>query len=52
MVSLAQKLKMLKTCEKRLFNHIRVVLRKKALEKTPNIGEMRRFLKSAILERR
>ena len=43
MVSLAQKLKMLKTCEKRLFNHIRVVVWKEPLEKTPNIEEMRGF---------
>ena len=43
MVSLAHKLKMLKTCEKRFFNHIRVVVWKKALEKTPSIEEMRNF---------
>ena len=43
MASLADKLKMLKTCEKRFFNHIRVVVCKKALEKTPNIEEIRRF---------
>ena len=51
MVSLGQKLKFTKTCEKRFFNHIRVVLCKIPLEKTPNIREMRRFLKSAILQR-
>ena len=45
MVSLGKKLKFRKTCEKRFFNHIRVVLREKPLEKTPNIREMRRFLK-------
>ena len=37
-----------KTCEKRFFNHIRVVLCKKPLEKTPKIREMTRFWKSAI----
>ena len=42
-VSLTQKFKFKKTCEKRFFNHIRVVLCKKPLEKTPNIREMRRF---------
>ena len=51
MVSLGQKLKFRKTCEKRFFNHIRVVLCKKPLEKTPNIPEMRRFWKSAIVQR-
>ena len=51
MVSLGQKLKFTKTCEKRFFNHIRVVLCKKPLEKTPNIGKMRRFSKSAIVQR-
>ena len=43
MVSLAHKLKMIKTCKNRLFNPIRLVVRKKPLEKTPNIEEMRRF---------
>ena len=51
MVSLGQKLKFRKTCEKRFFNHIRVVLCKKPLEKTPNIRQMRRFWKSAIVQR-
>ena len=41
MVSLGQKLKMPKTCEKRFYKNIRVVLCKKPLEKTPNIREMR-----------
>ena len=41
MVSLGQKLEMPKTWGKP-FN-IRVLLRKKPLEKTPNIGEMRQF---------
>ena len=49
MVSLGQKLKLRKTWEKRFFNHIRGFLSKKALEKTPNIREMRRFWKSAIV---
>ena len=43
MVSLGQKLKMPKTCEKPSYKIIRVVLRKKLLEKTPNIREMRQF---------
>ena len=43
MVSLAQKLKMPKTCQKRLYQHITVVLCKKRLQKTANIGEMRAF---------
>ena len=50
-VSLGQKLKLKKTCEKRFFNDVRVVLCKKPLEKTPNIREMRRFWKSAIIQR-
>ena len=51
MVSLGQKLKMPKTCEKRFFRNISFVLCKKPLEKIPNIREMRRFEKSAILQR-
>ena len=50
-VSLGQKLRFTKTCEKRFFNHIRVVLCKKPLQKTPNIRGMRRFWKSAIVQR-
>ena len=43
-VSFGQKLKLKKkTCEKRFFNHVRVVPWKRPLEKTPNIREMRRF---------
>ena len=45
MVSLGQKLKMSKTCEKPFYKNIRVVLCKKPLEKTPNIREMRSTLK-------
>ena len=33
-----------KTCEKPLYKIIRVVLFKRPLEKTTNIGEMREFL--------
>ena len=51
MVSLSQKLKWPKTFLKRLYKKTRVVLCKKPLEKTPNIREMRRFWKLAILER-
>ena len=50
-VSLGQKLKMLKSCENLFYKNIRVVLWKKPLKKTPNIPEMKRFLKSAILQR-
>ena len=42
-VSLGQKLKKPKTCEKRFYKNIRVVLCKKPFEKTPNIREMKRF---------
>ena len=41
--TLAQELKMAKTCEKRFCNHIRVVVCKKRLQKTPNIRKMRAF---------
>ena len=51
MVSLGQKLTFKKTCDKRFFNHVRVVFCKRPLEKTPNIREMRRFWKSAIMQR-
>ena len=51
MVSLGQKLKMPKTCEKPFYNNITVVRCKKPLEKTPNIGEIRRFWNPAILQR-
>ena len=42
MVSLGQKLKMPKTCEKPFYKSIRVVLFKKLFEKTPSIEEMTR----------
>ena len=51
MVSLGQKLKMPKTCEKPFYKNTRVVLCKRRREKTPNIREMRQFWKSAILQR-
>ena len=44
MVSLPKKLKWPKTCEKRFCKHVRVVLCKNPLEKTPYIREMRPFL--------
>ena len=47
-VSLVKNLKFKKTCKKRFFNHVRVVLCKKTIEKTPNVREVRRFWKSAI----
>ena len=49
-VSLGQKLTFKETCDKRFFNHVRLVLCKKPIEKTPNVGEMRRFWKSAIMQ--
>ena len=45
MVSLGKKLKMQKRCEKRFYNHIRVVLCIKPPLKTPNIKDMRGLLK-------
>ena len=45
MVSLGQKLKMLKRCEKRLYYHIKGVVCKKQLQKRPNIRKMRAFWK-------
>ena len=47
MVSLAQKLKLLKTWEKRLYKKIRVVLRKNPLEKQAKNQKISRFLKLA-----
>ena len=47
MVSLAQKLKIPKLCDKRLYKHIRLVLCKKRLQKAANISEMRPFWKLA-----
>ena len=44
-LSLGQKIKLPKTCEKRFWKHIRVVLCKKGLQKTANIGKMRAFKK-------
>ena len=43
MVSLGQKVKMPKTCEKPFYKNITVVVCKKQLQKTPNIREMRIF---------
>ena len=51
MVSLGQKLTFKKTCDKRFFNHVRVVFFKRPFERTPNIREMRRFWKSAIMQK-
>ena len=42
-VSLGQKLKMLKNCEKLSYDHIKFNMSKKVLQKTPNTGKMRRF---------
>ena len=43
MVSLGQKIKMLERREKRSYDHIRVVVSKKPLQKSPNTGKMRGF---------
>ena len=51
MVILSQKFKIPKTCKKPFCKNIRVVLCKKPLEKAPNIREMRRLWKLAILQR-
>ena len=45
MVSLGQKIKLPKTCEKRFYRHITDVLYKKQLPKTTHIREIRRFSK-------
>ena len=45
MVSFRQKIKLPKTCGKRLYKHITVVLCKKRMEETTNIRKMRRFWK-------
>ena len=42
-LTLKQKLKLPKTCKKRLYKHIRVVLCKKGLQKTAKIRKMRAF---------
>jgi len=51
MLSFIQKLKIPKTWEKPFYKNFTVVLCKKPLEKTPNIREIRPFLKSAIMQR-
>ena len=43
MVSLGQKLKWQKICEKLFYEHIRVVVCEKPFTKTPNIRLMRAF---------
>ena len=43
MISLAQKLKLLKTCEKRLYKLIRMVLRKKLRQEQANNQKISRF---------
>ena len=43
MVSLGQKLKMPKRCEKQLYEHIKFFLCQKALQNTPNVREMTPF---------
>ena len=54
LLSLGQKVKLPKTCQKRFYKHIQVVVRKKRLEKTANIRKMRAYWKSpkmATMER-
>ena len=48
-LTLAQKLKLKKTCQNPFYKWFRILLCKKALQKTPNIREMRGFWKSAIM---
>ena len=43
MLSLGQKLKMPKRCDKLFYKNVTVVLCKKPLEKAPNIREIRQF---------
>ena len=43
MVSLAQKLKFVKTCGKRIYKHIRMVLRKRMLKKRATKQKISRF---------
>ena len=45
MVSLRQKIKLVKTCEKRLYKHVTIVLCKRRLEKTASIRITERFRK-------
>ena len=45
MDSLAHKLKIVKICEKRFFNHIRVVVSKKPLQKNTRYWRNETFLK-------
>ena len=51
MVSLGQKLKMQKTCEKPFYKNTGVGLCKKLFQTTPNIREMTQFSKSPIFQR-
>ena len=44
-LSLGQKIKLLKTCQNRFYKHITVVVCKKRLEKAANIRKMRAFFK-------
>ena len=50
-LSLGQKLKVPKRCEKRLFDLIKAVVRRKLLQKTPNIGKNASSLKMARIGR-
>ena len=53
-LSFGQKIKLLKTCQKPLYKHIRNVLCKKRFQKTANNGKMRAFWKwpkMAIMQR-
>ena len=50
-LTLSQKLKFQKTCQKPFYKSFTVVLCKKPLQKTPNIRKIRPFWKSAIMQR-
>ena len=50
-LTLGQKLKFQETCQNPFYKSFTIVLCKKPLEKTPNIGEIRPFWKSAIMQR-
>ena len=50
-ITLGQKLKFEKACQNPFHKSLRVFVCKKPLQKTLNIGEMRPFWKSAIMQR-
>jgi len=50
-LSLGQKMKFPKTCEKRFYKHIKVVLCKRQLEKAAHIRKNESILKMATMQR-